>query len=268
MEPHDILRRVPRNNCGECGYPACLAFAAHVAKSGENPQKCPYIDLDGLDLPTSPAIGLDRLGQERDLELIRHLKSKLLHLDLAALAQPLGATFAQGRLAFCYLGQEVLVDKEQLLIDQKPPADPRDQILLYNYIQGGGGELPADHWVGLESLPNSISKVRTLATYCEDKLAAFFQDRSPQEVLRLCDRVGGLPLAGTTASMAVTIPVLPKIPQQLFFWAAEPEDGFAAKVKVLFPANVLSFLDIESLVFSAERLAEQICGPGRESMLP
>lgn len=261
MEPHDILKRVPRNNCGECGYPACLAFAAHVAKSGENPHKCPYIDLRGLELPTGPAMDLDHLGQERDLELIRHLKSKLLHLDFAALAQPLGALFDHGHLVFSYLGQEVLVSKEHLLINQEVPADPRDQILLYNYIHCGGGDQPADQWVGLESLPNSISKVRTLATYCEEKLAAFFQDRTPQEVLGLCGRVGGLPLAGTTASMAVTIPVLPKIPQQLFFWAAEPEDGFSAKVKVLFPANVLGFLDIESLVFSAERLAERISAP-------
>ncbi len=52
--------------------------------------------------------------------------------------------------------------------------------------------------------------------------------------------------------------VLPKIPQQLFFWDEEPEDGFEAKVKILFTENVLTFLDIESLVFTAERMAEHI----------
>lgn len=258
MEPHEILKRVPRNNCGECGYPACLAFAAHVAKSGENPEKCPYIDLSGLDLDTSLNTSLDRLAEERDLELIRHLKSKLLDLDLASLALPLGASYAQDSLSFRYLGQDVTVSKDNLLINNSPPEDPRDQILLYNYIHFGGGDLATDQWVGLESLPNSISKVRTLATYCEEKLATFFQGRSTEEILALCSAVEGKHLSGTTASAAVTIPVLPKIPQQLYFWDQEPEDGFEAKVKILFTANVLSFLDIESLVFTAERLAEHI----------
>ncbi len=264
MEPHDILKRVPKNNCGECGYPACLAFAAHVAKSGEDPRKCPYIDLNGLDLAVSSATSLDQLAKERDLDLIQHLKSKLSHLDLAALAQPLGASFRDSHLSFLYLGQEVMISKDQLLINNSPAEDPRDQILIYNYIHCGGGNLPDDQrmpWVGLESLPNSISKVRTLATYCEEKLAAFFQGRPPEEILALCAPVGGTPLAGTTASAALTIPVLPKIPQQLFFWDEEPEDGFEAKVKILFTANVLNFLDIESLVFTAERLAEHIISP-------
>ena len=260
MEPHDILKRVPKTNCGECGYPACLAFAAHVAKSGEDPQKCPYIDITGLDLPDESNIGLDKLAEERDLELIRHLKSKLIDLDLKNLAEPLGALFDNDSLVFTYLGQQVQVDKNQLLINEVLPEDPRDQILLYNYIHGGGGELADNSWVGLESLPNSISKVRTLSTYCEEKLAAFFQGHTAEEIFSMTAAVGAQFLPGTTASAAMTIPVLPKIPQQLFFWDEEPDDGFDAKVKIIFPENVLDFLDIESLVFTAERMAELIIG--------
>ncbi|MEN8258641.1 MAG: DUF3786 domain-containing protein [Thermodesulfobacteriota bacterium] len=261
MDPHEILKRVPKNNCGECGHPACLAFAAHVAKSGEDPRKCPYIDLSGLKLDTGHSLALDQLAQERDLELIRHLKGKLAPLDFENMAQTLGATFTNGRLCFYYLGQEVTVSKDQLLINNNPPEDPRDQILLYNYIHFHGADLPSDEWIGLESLPNSISKVRTLATYCEDKLATFFQGRSQNEIFYLCEPWGGKPLHGTTASAALTMAVLPKIPQQLFFWDEEPEDGFDAKVKILFTKNVLTFLDIESLVFTAERLAEHIIEP-------
>ncbi len=264
MDPHEILRRVPKNNCGECGYPACLAFAAHVAKGGEDPQKCPYIDLSGLEPGSAQNTSLDHLGEQRDLELIQQLQGKLRGLDLSSMAQPLGASYANDHISFIYLGQEVMIGKDQLLINKRPAEDPRDQILLYNYVHCGGGHLPVDPWipwVGLESLPNSISKVRTLATYCEEKLAAFFKGRPPEQILSLCATVGGKALAGTTASAALTIPVLPKIPQQLFFWAEEPEDGFEAKVKILFPANVLDFLDIESLIFTAERMAEHIIAP-------
>ena len=48
------------------------------------------------------------------------------------------------------------------------------------------------------------------------------------------------------------------MPQFLLFWDEEPEDGFAAKAKVLFDQHVLDFLDIESLIFTAERMAERI----------
>jgi len=48
------------------------------------------------------------------------------------------------------------------------------------------------------------------------------------------------------------------VPQFLLFWEEEPEDGFAAKAKVLFDHHVLDFLDLESLVFSAERFAERL----------
>ncbi|MCW5200548.1 DUF3786 domain-containing protein, partial [Desulfobulbus sp. F4] len=41
-------------------------------------------------------------------------------------------------------------------------------------------------------------------------------------------------------------------------WEADTEDGFAAKVKVLFDHHVLDFLDLESLVFAAERMADRL----------
>lgn len=60
----------------------------------------------------------------------------------------------------------------QLTLAGGPPDDPRDQILLYNYVAFGGGVAPSETWIGMESLPNSISKISTLSTYCEQKLAS------------------------------------------------------------------------------------------------
>ena len=137
MNPLDILKRVPKTNCGECGYTACLAFAANVAKSGEDPKKCPFIDLKGLDLNSLGNTALDNLSHERDLDLIRHLKSKVKDLDFEEIASRLGATLApdeKDTLIFSYLAQDVLLSKNKLLINNKKPDDPRDQILLYNYV--------------------------------------------------------------------------------------------------------------------------------------
>jgi hypothetical protein len=61
-----------------------------------------------------------------------------------------------------------------------------------------------------------------------------------------------------SATVAVVIPVLPRVLHYLLFWDEEPEDGFEGRVKVLFDRQVFDFLDIESLVFSAERMADRI----------
>jgi hypothetical protein len=261
MNPLDILKLVPKTNCGECGYAACLAFAANVAKSGEDPKKCPYINLQGLNLDTLGTTKLDKMSEERDYELIRHLKSKIHSLDFKEIAARLGASLSPGKdsaLLFPYLAQDILLSKTQLLLNGREPEDPRDQILIYNYVHSASHTTPSGDWVGLESLPNTISKVRTLATYCEERLAQLFSGRPPEEILGYCSMLHGETVSDSSATAASIIPVLPMVPQQLLFWDEEPDDGFEAKVKILYDARVLDHLDVESLVFSSERLADRL----------
>ncbi|MGD0397555.1 MAG: (Fe-S)-binding protein [Syntrophobacteraceae bacterium] len=40
----EILRLLPKTNCGECGHPTCMVFASHVAEAGKGPDDCPSID--------------------------------------------------------------------------------------------------------------------------------------------------------------------------------------------------------------------------------
>lgn len=261
MNPLEVLKRTPKSNCGECGYPACLAFAANVARSGADPQKCPYINLDGLTFEKQENTSLDKMAEKHDLDLIRHLQDKIRDLDFTAIASPLGLSLAQGEkdvLTFSYLGQLVLLSKSQILINGKEPEDPRDQILLYNYIHSGGADPPCGQWTGLESLPNSISKIKTLATYCENRLAQLFAGQASHAIFALCTQLGGKPAHDSSATAAAVIPVLPHLPQQLLFWDEEPEDGFDARIKILFDKNVLDYLDLESLVFSSERMADRL----------
>ncbi|MEJ2688967.1 MAG: (Fe-S)-binding protein, partial [Deltaproteobacteria bacterium] len=83
VTPLEIVKRTPRNNCGACGYPACLAFGAAVAAKGEDPGNCPFLDRTGLDLTDTVPLA-DSI--QRDLELVRHLKSKTSSLNFATLA--------------------------------------------------------------------------------------------------------------------------------------------------------------------------------------
>lgn len=269
MTPHEFLKYTPGTNCGECGHPACLAFAVAVTMGGLNSATCPHVDPASLPEEFRAAAedrggGLERVekGQdERDMALVAHLKSKVRDLDFSALAEKLGALWDAARpgiLVFEYLGRRVELGVESVLMDGEELVDPRDQILLYNYVAYGGGRKPDNTWIGLESLPNTISKVRTLATYCEDRLARRFAGR-PGDLARICTQLGTQPGQGEqSGSVSMVVPVLPFAPQYLLFWDEEPEDGFEARVKVLFDHHVLDFLDVESLVFAAERLADRI----------
>lgn len=259
MNPLAVVARTPKNNCRECGYPTCLAFGVAVSATGIDPRRCPYINLDGLDLQPA-GVALEDGGRQRDLALVEHLKGKIAKADFAALAPRLGATWngATEVMTFAYLGQEVRLSKSAILLDGREPEDPRDQVLLYNYVHSGGGAPPTGPWLGLESLPNSIAKVRTLATYCEAPLARLFSGRAPGRITAGAAAAGGALVANPAATLTFIFPVLPRLAQQVIYWAEEPEDGFAARVKILFDQRVLDFLDIESLVFSGERLAERL----------
>jgi len=269
MNPLEILQRTPKTNCGECGHPACLAFAAAVARAGAEITLCPYIDLQGLDTVTpSSAKDLENLAEqvseEHDLALVKHLQEKVGPLDFGVIASALGARWDKDNpdvLFLRYLGQDVMLGKTKIRLDNNTVVDPRDQILLYNYVFSGGGRKPDNTWIGMESMPNSISKVKTLATYCEKRIAQHLSGK-PSHILRdigkqLDGHEGPADLSGSATSSLI-VPVLPMIPQYLLFWEEEPEDGFDAKAKVLFDHHVLDFLDLESLVFSAERFAERL----------
>ncbi len=261
--PMDIVRRTPGDNCGKCGHPSCLAFAAAVTRLGGDPGLCPFLDKEGLELEPSQPKTAEGLATEHDLALVQHLKGEIADLDFSLLAGPLGANYNVDKpdtLIFSYLGQQVTLAKSGILINNDQPADPRDQILLYNYINLGGGKQPDGTWIGMESMPNSISKVKTLATYCEEKLAREFTSRKTVELNSAAHKLGGSIDSDASAAVGFVIKVLPMLPQYVLYWEEEPEDGFDAKVKVLFDHHALDFLDIESLLFSAERMAERFVG--------
>ena len=267
MNPLEFVALTPKSNCGRCGHPTCLAFAVAVTKGGADATGCPFVDPEGLPcelVQEGSREGLqavDRGQEERDMALVAHLKSKVQGLDFSRLAVRLGAEWTPDRpdeLRFTYLGRPVVLGRTHLQVDGRQLLDPRDQILIYNYVAFGGGDPPQGIWVGMESLPNSISKVRTLSTYCEQRLSALFCGRA-KVLEELCRRVGGAPgEAGQSGDVGMIIPVLPFVPLYLLFWDEDPEDGFDARVKVLFDKGVMNFLDLESLVFAAERLADRL----------
>ena len=269
MQPLEFLKFTPKNNCGECGYPACLAFAAAVTKGGERPEKCPYVDVaelgDEFAVTDRGQDGLDGVGKlldEKDMALVAYLKKKTSTIDFSKVAEKIGCDWSGNEkdcLLLQFLGRDVELCHDNVHIAGQNVEDPRDQILLYNYVAFGGGEKPIQEWIGMESLPNSISKVRTLRVYCEERIAEYFTGKT--DLLKRLAPLLGAEIQENpeqSCSAAFFIQALPRLPLFVLFWDEEKEDGFPAKVKVLFDQKVLDFLDIESLVFVCERMAERL----------
>ncbi len=266
LNPFDILKFTPKSNCGECGQPTCLAFASVVARGGGDPTLCPHLSEEGRRLigNQQPGEELEALAGARDQLLVEQLRQKIQGLDFSKIAGRLGCQWQDARpdeLRFRYLGGAVVFSKDAILWEGEVLPDPRDQILLSNYVYFGGGQGPASVWVGMENLPNSISKVKTLRVYCEERIARAFSGHSFGEWEKASHRLEARPVPEqeqASASYAMIFPVLPAVEVYLLFWEAEPDDDFDARAKVLFDRNVLGYLDLESLVFAAERLAERL----------
>ncbi len=42
----DILRLLPKTNCGECGLATCMLFAVQASEGGKGPENCPQLSSD------------------------------------------------------------------------------------------------------------------------------------------------------------------------------------------------------------------------------
>ena len=141
----EVLKNLPRTNCGDCGQPTCLAFATQVIKEGEDLNKCPHLTGAGADMGKAvraqqeAGVGRRRESLAISLEV---LQEKVAPLAFAALAEGLGATYGEeaGRpyLSLTYFGHRLQVFKDELRYPPGAPADPWDAILLYNYIASQG----------------------------------------------------------------------------------------------------------------------------------
>jgi ArsR family metal-binding transcriptional regulator len=60
-QPIEILKRLPKTNCGKCGEPTCLVFAVVVCEGGKSAEDCPELNAESkgsIDQYLSP-FGLD-----------------------------------------------------------------------------------------------------------------------------------------------------------------------------------------------------------------
>lgn len=84
----EIFKLLPKTNCGDCGFPTCLAFAMQLANQKVKLDECPFVSDDAktsLETSAAPPIRLIKIGTGDgtveigdETELYRHEK-KFFH---------------------------------------------------------------------------------------------------------------------------------------------------------------------------------------------
>jgi len=244
-----------------------MAFASHVVKKKESLELCSHLAPEVFEELDNEI----RAQQEKNLHVApdrfktakEFVTGKIKDYDFAELAPYLGGKHVRrdGKdyMILNYLGRTYEVSKEEArCLEEAGEQDVWDVILLYNYIASNCRETPTGTWVSIDALPGSIPKKPELEETCEKRIAqAFKGDVSGlEEAVRT---LGGVPAeVETSADVRAVIHPLPKTPFLLLFWDEDQNEGFEARAKVLFDETILCFLDIESAVFLAEKMASRL----------
>jgi hypothetical protein len=262
----ELYKATPKTNCKECGFPTCLAFATRVIVEKKPLASCPYLSEEireelGRRIHEQQSAGV---YVKRDLYKITadHIRERLQSHDFSAIAEGLGARYVeqdgQPHLRFTYLNRDCLLSKQSILIEGAQADDHWDNILLYNYVHFSGNEPIQGEWIPIDNIPGHIPKKPELEHGCEEKIAACFEGKADR-LKRAARALGARAVEeASNADVALSFFPLPKVPFFLVFWDSVPEEGFEARAKVLFDRSVTNYLDIESLVFLAEKFADAL----------
>ncbi len=265
----DLYKQVlPRTNCRECGLATCLAFASAVVIQKRPLANCPHVpgprarEVQAvLDAQQDQGRGLERNLSEDALNWARQRASSMRIEDMPV---RIGGTLAMDpsgpALILPYFTGLVRITKRGISDEDGAGLDVWDKVLLYNHMAQGGSAPLSGEWIGLEQIPGSTSKVKSLAGVAEDPIAQRFDGRRDELSARAAS-VGGADVSQEYpfADLALRFSPLERVPLLLLFWEGDATDGLGAKVKILYDRTVQEHLDIESIVFLTERLARMLC---------
>ncbi len=269
LSPITVVEKTPKTNCGECGYPTCIAFATALTRRKVYYTKCPYFKADEKFIKLIDQLFVsDEKEKKPGISALTMLEERLRYKNFSEVAPLLGCKYDKiddkEILKVPYLKYIAEVIKYRKTIEvkcNKKDFDIWDKILILNYIYFSGKSGLKGEWIAMESMPNSISKVKALKRDCEEPFIEFFRGKKSL----LIERSKLLPhkfleKPECQSDVCVVIYVFPMLPVRINFWDEMKEEGFDANVKFLYDKNALDYLDLEALVFATERLVNELIG--------
>jgi len=266
----DLCRDVlPGTNCGDCGFPTCLAFASRVVSEKLDLGGCLHVDLKVLEKCEKELHEQYSEGRwtKRDMasDALEWARRKVASMDIRDLPGRIGgrliphnnATF----LELPYFDTALLIGDGSISKSDGSELTRWEQVFIYNHMAQGGSRIPLGKWKGLVEFPNTVSKIKSMTEQVETPLIQRFRGKTA-ELKKAAAAIGGIDRTDDRESSGLTFyfQPLPRVPVTLMFWDEDPEDGFEPMAKLLFDETVTEHLDIESILFLSERLRQLLCG--------
>lgn len=191
--------------------------------------------------------------------VIQDLVARIKRLDLARLADPLGADFRSGALEVSSFGQTYRISGDGIQDPEgRPPAPKHAIVLLYYVLEGGSGAL-SGNWVTFREFKDAPFFMPTFKEQVEQRIAREFQGRL-KLLESLTVRLGGHPYPELgTGDLCHWLPALPRVPLLLVFH--EGDEEFPAGATILYDRHSSNYLNTECLgvlgAVLADRLVEE-----------
>jgi hypothetical protein len=269
----DLYQKIlPKTNCGECGYPTCLAFASMVVAEKVPLNTCPHIAADianrcQTELDEQHASG-KWVKKDMAQDALVWAKQRSASMKIEDLPARIGGRLIledeDNVLEIPYFNDTVIVRKDGIVRQSGAELNRWEQVFLYNHMAMGGSRLPTGNWKAMEELPNTVSKIKSMRSHVETPLIDRFHGRT-DALMPAAQSLGGQQMAAFShlADVVIHFQVLPRIPVMHLFWDEDLEEGFSARAKLLFDETIVEHLDIESILFLSETLSQGLIAAAR-----
>jgi hypothetical protein len=250
--PLEIYAALAKTNCGQCGVPSCMAFAAAVLQGQKKVSACPYLD-SGIAKQLGQRIVRRKSLEDDHQQAIDQLRQQVAELDFSLVAPRLGARLVDGNLAINCLGKDFLITPSGEMLSDCHLNHWIYVPLLYYVILCKGKE-PQGDWVPYATLPGAAEWSQYFSHRCEEALRQL-ADAHRELIFEMLHLFGAKPVAMSGgADHSLLILPLPKVPFLINYW--EPEEGFASKLNILLDRSAGENINAQSINLLARGIIE------------
>lgn len=261
----ELYKKVlPKTNCKECGFLSCLAFAGMVVSAKHPLRDCPHISQEVLDWAEKELEEQYRQGKwlKKDMavEALQLAKDNIATEDLQNIGERIGGKMKGEVLLLPYFNSYLYIDRNGIKDEAGNELSRNEQTFVYIHMSMmNKAEVvkPTGNVKSFKEFPNTISKVVSMRNHVEEPLKKAFSGNLA-ELEHACLKCGGINVKAhyTSPNLAFSFQVFPLVAVILLFW--EEGDDFDADVKLLFDEMIIYHLDIESILFLSESIANRL----------
>jgi hypothetical protein len=190
--------------------------------------------------------------------VLQDMLARLARLNYAIVGDRTGAVFDidSESLEIPFFGQKIIVSKTSCGALDNAACNPKDAIMIIDYLLSFGGFEPGSDWIDFRDLPGSMPYDTAFRAHVESQLEEHASEIIEHQNI-LMDKFAGQVLGGFESyDFSAAFRVFPRL--ECLVLLCEGEDGLRAGAKVLFSSNASCFMTTESLAAIAESLTARL----------